>query len=126
MKRAFLIVCSALALAACSTPPAVDLASPKSAPPVSIQAVGTLATNPCEAAVAPLQTRAIVGVNTATRQLRAGQIDAAQAQAVADAAREVQAAARAACVDKRQPSPGELKRAQAALARIGHLTGSTQ
>jgi hypothetical protein len=123
--RLIALTVAALSLAACSTPP------PSSQPLAgggtsNIVWVATLATNPCEAAVAPLQTRAIVGVNTATRQLRAGQIDAAQAQAVADAAREVQAAARAACADKRQPSPAELKRAQAALARIGQLTGSTQ
>lgn len=124
MKRLFLVVCSAAALAACSTAPPVDLSTPKTAPPVSIEAVGSLATNPCEAAIAPLQTRAIVGVNLATRQLRAGQLDAAQAQAVADAAREVQAATRAACPDKLKPVPEQLKRAEAALARIASITGS--
>jgi len=122
MTRLIALAVVTLTLAACSTPQATPQPLAGSAGSGSVW-VATLSTNACEAAIAPLQTRAIVGTHQARRQLAAGRIDAAQAQTVADAAREAQAGARAACPTKDKPDPEQLARIESAVARMTTVLG---
>lgn len=123
LTRLIAVAAVALALAACSTPPASTQQPLAGGAGAGVVWVATLSTTACEAAVAPLQTRAIVGTHQARRQLAAGRISAAQAQIVADAAREVQAATRDACPDKHKPDPTQLARAEAAIGRMATALG---
>lgn len=123
MKRLILIACAALTLAACTSPPRGTDQPLSGNAGIGVVNVATLATNACEEVTAPLQTRAIVATYQARRALREGRITVAQAQAVADDAREAQAATRAACPTKDKPDPAQLDRARAAIARMAATLG---
>lgn len=118
MIRSLLTLALVAALAGCASKPApVALqGAPKVA---SMDATATLATNACEAATAPLYTRAIVAVRQATRAFQAGQLDAARLQADVDAGRDARDALGKACEGRRDaPEPAQLRRAQAAIAKL--------
>lgn len=86
--------------------------------------VASLATNKCEEAAAPQQTRAIVGVQLATRFFQAGRIDAATFEQVIAAGREARDALALACQGRRDDvDQAQLDRGSAAVERIRKLLG---
>jgi hypothetical protein len=100
--RAAALILTAFSLVACVSTPepkAVDLGGSVQALPArpSLQMVGTLATNACEALIAPHYTQAIVAVATAAARVRAGTLDPARARTVLEAGREARAQFDAAC-----------------------------
>lgn len=119
LATAALIGVALLLLGACGT--AQQLGSTPR--PLQVQAVATLATNPCEAATAAEYTALIVARNTAARRLRDGRMtvaDAVALQGFADEARaELDAACRAGRVDE-----GALARARVHQAEVKQLLGS--
>lgn len=122
MRKLAAILLLAVGLAACATrqpDPAGYLAGVAQG---SAGLVASLATNACEERIAPLQTRAIVGVNAARRQLRNGAMSADAAMTVADAGKEVLEATRAACPNKRLDQ-AQLARANAAIERMSKTLG---
>lgn len=124
MRTIHLIValCAVALLGACGTP----------APRGAQQLVGIagaqggtialLATNECEAALAPVQVRAIVGVREGTAAFKAGRIDGQAFDSVIASGYEAQRATRAACPNKRL-NEAELGKAKAAVDRIATILG---
>lgn len=118
MIRTFLIACAALALAACATPQPAPLQADARA---SLAAVATLSTNACEAAAAPFVTALGVRRLAAASALRAGRINAGEAQLVQSLADDARRRLDAAC------PPGATQAAAAdpaiahARARIGEI-----
>lgn len=119
LVTAALIGTALLLLGACGS--AQQLGSAPRA--LQVQAVATLATNPCEAATAAEYTALIVARNTAARQVRDGRLavaDAVALQGFADEARaELDAACRGGRVDE-----GALARARVHQAEVKQLLGS--
>lgn len=111
--------CGALLLAGCA---ARHELTPSRDWVTSMQAVATVATNRCEAAVAPLITRLAVSRFLAARRVTDQRLavgDAIEVQRLADQARAVLDAA---CVGLRDVTPVEaMAQAQALQARIDQL-----
>lgn len=117
MKRLALTLAAALVLGACSSAPSLQAA--QASAPLRIEAVGTLATNACEAAVAADYTATEVMVRQAAARLRDGSLAIADAQRVADAARTARTELGAACAaSKTAPDQQAMARARAARAAM--------
>lgn len=118
MTRLLLAAAAALALAACATPQPQPLAGSATA---GLVAVATLSTNACEAAAAPFVTALGVRRLAAASALRAGRINAGEAQLVQSLADDARRRLDAAC------PPGATQAAAAdpaithARARIGEI-----
>jgi hypothetical protein len=117
--RSLFIAAAALALAACASAPPVGL-TPAPPQPLRMVGVGTLATNACEAAVAPELTGVIVSRLTAAKLLRDGKLPVAKASAVQAKADEARAALDRACPGGK-PDHGQIDKARAARADIAKL-----
>jgi hypothetical protein len=122
LKRIFLAA-AALALVACASAPPVELV-PAPTQPLRLVGVGTLATNACEAAVAPELTGVIVSRLAAAKALREGRMPVAKAVAVQAKADEARAALDRACIGGK-PDQARIDKARAARAEIAKLLGGS-
>lgn len=87
-------------------------------------AVASLATNKCEEAVVPHQTRAVVGVRLATRFFQSGRIDRATFEQAIAAGTDARDALALACKGRRDDvDHAQLDRGTAAVERIRKLLG---
>lgn len=122
--RALLIGAAALLLAACATPAPTPTAQPLQATAAARQpiVVATLATNPCEAQVAPAYTQAITLVQQTRARLAAGTVTPAVAQRVVDVGQTALEHLDAACPN-RTLDPPRLAAARQAIAQMQSLLG---
>lgn len=122
-KLSCLLLAAAAFVAGCAGAPKPD-AYLAGAATARAGVVASLATNKCEEAVVPHQTRAVVGVRLATRFFQSGRVDRATFEQAIAAGTEAREALALACKGRRDDvDQAQLDRGAAAVERIRKLLG---